>query len=559
MRYFRKVFVTLLTIVMIMSAFSVVVSAETPASDYNWTLSSEGVLDVKITGSNSSLINVNLLMIDKDTLGKVKVINFDLSAIEVESNWGSGIRFDGSYCPAADINLINDASKLRFHSVSFSHFSGNDKDVHISSSDNLAFRSVSLMNVALKSIDFKESNLSADIISIRDCSKLESFIAPEAAKNIDISHCANLVNADVSACADSLTLIEIYNTGIKHMDLSNNVKHTNFVLRDNKSLSSVNLPEGITRIEYAAFRGCTSLKSVTLPASVTKIGSQAFKGCKDLKSIYIPNAITKIETDAFEGCNSLKAINFGGTKEEWEAVTVGISENVDKTMKDAFTTVFGDAAVYFKATGVDGWKSVGNNWYYYDETGSKVTGWKQINGTWYYFDSNGLMLTGWQLIEGKWYFFNSNGSMATGWLQTGGKWYFMDPENGNMLTGWQKVSGSWYYLDPGNGDIVTGWQQLGGKWYYFASSGRMQTGWQQIGGKWYFFNAGGDMATGWVSTGGKWYYMDPENGDMITGWLKLGSSWYYLKSSGEMATGLVEIDGRKSEFNTSGVWLGYVR
>ncbi len=65
------------------------------------------------------------------------------------------------------------------------------------------------------------------------------------------------------------------------------------------------------------------------------------------------------------------------------------------------------------------------------------------------------------------------------------------------------------------------------------------------------------MATGWQSIGGKWYYFG-QSGKMATGWLQQGSKWYYLKSSGEMATGTVTIDGRKNEFDSSGVWKGYV-
>lgn len=44
-------------------------------------------------------------------------------------------------------------------------------------------------------------------------------------------------------------------------------------------ISSVTLPEGLEKIGWFAFFGCTSLKSVTVPASVVSIGYDAFTNC----------------------------------------------------------------------------------------------------------------------------------------------------------------------------------------------------------------------------------------------------------------------------------------
>ena len=53
------------------------------------------------------------------------------------------------------------------------------------------------------------------------------------------------------------------------------------------------------------FYKCTGLTSVTIPNSVTKIGSDAFWGCTGLTSIVIPNSVTKIGDHAFWGCTGL--------------------------------------------------------------------------------------------------------------------------------------------------------------------------------------------------------------------------------------------------------------
>jgi hypothetical protein len=59
------------------------------------------------------------------------------------------------------------------------------------------------------------------------------------------------------------------------------------------------------------------------------------------------------------------------------------------------------------------WKSVEDNWFFYDGDSIKLTGWQQIEGKWYFL-SNGLnnlkgkMLTGWQWIDGRCYYLAEN-------------------------------------------------------------------------------------------------------------------------------------------------------
>lgn len=50
------------------------------------------------------------------------------------------------------------------------------------------------------------------------------------------------------------------------------------------------IPDGATKIEESAFKGCACLQSIVIPDSVTKIGKSAFDGCTSLQSIVIPNS-----------------------------------------------------------------------------------------------------------------------------------------------------------------------------------------------------------------------------------------------------------------------------
>ena len=77
------------------------------------------------------------------------------------------------------------------------------------------------------------------------------------------------------------------------------------------SLTSVTIPNSVTRIDNKAFYNCTSLTSITIPDSVTTIGSSAFYGCTSLTSVTIGNSVTSIGESAFKNCTSLTSVKIG--------------------------------------------------------------------------------------------------------------------------------------------------------------------------------------------------------------------------------------------------------
>ncbi|MDR0637615.1 MAG: leucine-rich repeat domain-containing protein [Spirochaetaceae bacterium] len=76
---------------------------------------------------------------------------------------------------------------------------------------------------------------------------------------------------------------------------------------DNKSLTSVTIPEGVTSIGNSAFWGCIKLTSITIPSGVTSIDEETFSNC-GLTSITIPSSVTSIGDSAFEACMFLTSI-----------------------------------------------------------------------------------------------------------------------------------------------------------------------------------------------------------------------------------------------------------
>ena len=66
-------------------------------------------------------------------------------------------------------------------------------------------------------------------------------------------------------------------------------------------LTSITIPNSVTRLDNFAFEGCSGLTSITIPNSVTSIGEYILKGCSGLTSITIPNSVTRLGSSAFDG------------------------------------------------------------------------------------------------------------------------------------------------------------------------------------------------------------------------------------------------------------------
>ena len=71
----------------------------------------------------------------------------------------------------------------------------------------------------------------------------------------------------------------------------------------NRTLASIEVPDGLTSIGGGAFARCSSLVSVVLPASLTSFytsfGGGTFEGCSSLASVELPAGLTSIGGSAF--------------------------------------------------------------------------------------------------------------------------------------------------------------------------------------------------------------------------------------------------------------------
>ena len=115
-----------------------------------------------------------------------------------------------------------------------------------------------------------------------------------------------------------------------------------YAFRNCKSLEWIEIPKGVTIIEFGAFGGCVSLHTISvspenpiydsrnkcnaivdtqtnrlicgcwstiIPDTVVEISYDAFYGCSLLRFIDIPESVARIGDYAFWGCSQLKSIN----------------------------------------------------------------------------------------------------------------------------------------------------------------------------------------------------------------------------------------------------------
>ena len=93
--------------------------------------------------------------------------------------------------------------------------------------------------------------------------------------------------------------------GVMTISGSGTVTSSNF--KTDMHLEKLIIEEGITAIGGWAFSDF-GMAEVVIPDSVTSIGVAAFRGCSGLTSIVIPDSVTSIGEDAFDDCSGLTSI-----------------------------------------------------------------------------------------------------------------------------------------------------------------------------------------------------------------------------------------------------------
>ena len=116
---------------------------------------------------------------------------------------------------------------------------------------------------------------------------LAAFVSCESLTHITIPSNVEEIHREVFKNCDSLETIVFENnsklTGIGE-----------YAFKDCTSLKSINIPDGVSRIEQETFRDCRALTSVNIPDNVDTIGDSAFSGCNSLTLDKLPESLVDI-------------------------------------------------------------------------------------------------------------------------------------------------------------------------------------------------------------------------------------------------------------------------
>ena len=184
----------------------------------------------------------------------------------------------------------------------------------------------------LTSITIPESVTSIGNYAFYGCTGLTSITIPESVtsvgknafygcnpvlfvnnSDVPISYSFSSIVDKILGCPSELTVSKLYSS-ISSECFKNRTK-----------LTTITIPDSVTRIYESTFYGCTNLTSITIPDSVTSINKDAFYNCTSLTSITIPDSVTRIEDFVFYGCTSLTSILFSGTQTQWASIHKGVA------------------------------------------------------------------------------------------------------------------------------------------------------------------------------------------------------------------------------------------
>ena len=129
----------------------------------------------------------------------------------------------------------------------------------------------------------------------------------------------------------SLTLSK----GLKEIPCSEFNFHKQSFIKGCTNLTSLVIPEGVEIIGNHAFSDYQSnLKHITLPSTLKTINEYSFYDCRSLEELDIPEGVTTIQRDALDSCKGIKKLTIPSTVEKLGDYSISYLEHVEVTINN---------------------------------------------------------------------------------------------------------------------------------------------------------------------------------------------------------------------------------
>ncbi len=153
-----------------------------------------------------------------------------------------------------------------------------------------------------------------------------AFTNNEKLKSVTISD--SVLTVGTSAFAGCLYLVNVeFGKNVKFID--------EYAFSSCNELVSCCLPDSVEQIGESAFYSCYSINALKLGKSLKKIEKNAFDSCSSIKTIDMPATVNTIEQYAFSNCMSLIMVFYGGSEEQFKAITFSGDTSSNFRLKDA--------------------------------------------------------------------------------------------------------------------------------------------------------------------------------------------------------------------------------
>lgn len=169
--------------------------------------------------------------------------------------------------------------------------------------------------ISLTDISIPDSVTEIGAWTFRMCSALESIQLPDKVQYLGDDAFAYCTSLKSISLPDSITYMDWY------------------TFYGCSALEAVKWPAGMTYIPEVCFGECYGLNGFTIPSTVTQIRNRAFDFCTHLQAISFSNSVTMIGESAFGNNYELRTIYFQGTRQEADAITIGLgNESLQQAM-----------------------------------------------------------------------------------------------------------------------------------------------------------------------------------------------------------------------------------